>query len=446
MNNVAKNKPIIKLSKNWKIFLRMLRELKKWIKNSFWSKILIATSIVANILTAYALIIKPYQERTKHESIIHNLENESCDKAMSFYDDLLMDISEKDESYNYALIKEKKGLCHLEDGSEDELNIAILELGEAASIYEGGKGEYDLKYAELRYKIGNAYLHLSEVRSAKDNLLKAKEAILESLTIYNRDKYPLEYARSKMGLSSVYLGLASVEKIRQHFEDSISFAEEALEILTPQDDDPTRYAAAKNILGSACWQYAFLNLFEKYEYKYDTKEKLDKAISAYNEALAVFTLEKYPNDYARTQNNLGTAYWSLSEIEEEGDNLFKAETAFKSALKVQTKDNEPLDYAGTKDNLGSTYLRQYLNSYEQNKVKDAIKEFNEVLEIVNVKEYPLEHARTQNNLGYAYKALAKFSDKEENLRKSNESFEIALTIRTKNEYPMHNSIIERNKR
>jgi hypothetical protein len=39
------------------------------------------------------------------------------------------------------------------------------------------------------------------------------------------------------------------------------------------------------------------------------------AITAYGEALKVYALERFPMDYAMTQNNLGTAYGTLAEVE-----------------------------------------------------------------------------------------------------------------------------------
>jgi len=39
------------------------------------------------------------------------------------------------------------------------------------------------------------------------------------------------------------------------------------------------------------------------------------AIKAYKEALRVYTPERFPMDYAMTQNNLGAAYVTLAEVE-----------------------------------------------------------------------------------------------------------------------------------
>ena len=61
----------------------------------------------------------------------------------------------------------------------------------------------------------------------------------------------------------------------------------------------------------------------------DKEDNLNKAIIAFEEALKIYTIEKYPLDYAMTQNNLGIAYSDFSEVRDKEDNLNKAIRAYK---------------------------------------------------------------------------------------------------------------------
>ena len=45
----------------------------------------------------------------------------------------------------------------------------------------------------------------------------------------------------------------------------------------------------------------------------EKEENAERAISAYEAALGIYTIEKYPVDYARAQNNLEIAYGILAE-------------------------------------------------------------------------------------------------------------------------------------
>ncbi|MHA1760229.1 MAG: hypothetical protein ACTSXA_06345, partial [Candidatus Heimdallarchaeota archaeon] len=80
------------------------------------------------------------------------------------------------------------------------------------------------------------------------------------------------------------------------------------------------------------------------EYR-DTKKRILKSITAYEEALKVRTLETHPQDYARTQMNLGVAYRTLAEVENPQANCQKAIKAYEEALKVRTLETHPQDYA-----------------------------------------------------------------------------------------------------
>jgi len=69
--------------------------------------------------------------------------------------------------------------------------------------------------------------------------------------------------------------------------------------------------------------------------------------------LRVRTLAAFPMDYAMTQNNLGTAYRTLAEVEAKAANCRAAISAYTEALRVRTLAAFPMDYAGTQNNLGT---------------------------------------------------------------------------------------------
>ncbi len=77
-------------------------------------------------------------------------------------------------------------------------------------------------------------------------------------------------------------------------------------------------------------------------------------MTAYRNALEVYTRDALPQDWAMTQNNLGTA---LSEqgIRTGGPEgaglLAEAVTAYRNALEVYTRDALPQDWAMTQSNL-----------------------------------------------------------------------------------------------
>ena len=86
-------------------------------------------------------------------------------------------------------------------------------------------------------------------------------------------------------------------------------------------------------------------------------KNLQKAIEAFKEALKIYTLEKFPVEYAQTMNNLGIACWesSVDNIIDKNKNLKNAISAYKEALKIYNAKDFSVEYAETQYNLELAY-------------------------------------------------------------------------------------------
>ncbi len=165
---------------------------------------------------------------------------------------------------------------------------------------------------------------------------------------------------------------------------------------------------------------------------------LEVSINAYREALRVYTLKKFPIDYASTQNNLGRIYKILAGVKDKEENCTTAIDAFKEALKVRTYDMFPIDYAATQNNLGIAYgTLAEVKDKEENCIT-AIDAFKEALKVRTPEKFLIDYAATQNNLGIAYGTLAEVKDKEENCITAIDAFKEALKAYTKSDYPLEN--------
>jgi len=94
------------------------------------------------------------------------------------------------------------------------------------------------------------------------------------------------------------------------------------------------------------------------------------AIAAYHTALHYRTLEVAPASFATTQNNLGTAYWNLANLQttakdDRGQQLQQAIQSYEAALSAvemlsaQTEPHPTLtfDVCATYNNLGLSYYQ-----------------------------------------------------------------------------------------
>ena len=62
-----------------------------------------------------------------------------------------------------------------------------------------------------------------------------------------------------------------------------------------------------------------------------------------------------PLDWAKAQNNLGTALSALGEQEDGTARLEVAVAAYRAALEERTQERVPLDWAATQNNLGASH-------------------------------------------------------------------------------------------
>ena len=78
------------------------------------------------------------------------------------------------------------------------------------------------------------------------------------------------------------------------------------------------------------------------------------AVDGYRRVLQAWTMEASPRWHAMTQNNLGTAYRTLAEVEEKGENCRRAIEAYGEALGVYTEELSPQVHALVARNLSRT--------------------------------------------------------------------------------------------
>jgi tetratricopeptide (TPR) repeat protein len=81
---------------------------------------------------------------------------------------------------------------------------------------------------------------------------------------------------------------------------------------------------------------------------------MEKAIAAFQSALQGYTDEAFPEDWARTQNNLATIYSDRTRGDQ-AENLEQAIACCENALQVYTRQVFPEDWAMVQTNLGAAY-------------------------------------------------------------------------------------------
>src|SRR4029077_15471272 len=118
-----------------------------------------------------------------------------------------------------------------------------------------------------------------------------------------------------------------------------------------------------------------------------------------------------PQDWARTQNNLGQALADQGRRSEGATTaeLFdQAVAAYRSALEVRTREQLPQDWAQTEQNLGQALYyqgRQSEGAKGAKMLNQAVAAYRSAPEVYTREQLPQEWATTQNSLGNALSDL-----------------------------------------
>ncbi|MCJ7459122.1 MAG: tetratricopeptide repeat protein, partial [candidate division Zixibacteria bacterium] len=317
----------------------------------------------------------------------------------------------------------------------EKIFCEVIEL-KRISEDEGKKiaGRVEIKWDEVKFDgtVGSIFMRLLEMEKRFDECDNFEKTILRGLRdLYlcgifeERQVFPLEWIKivakkeELEGKDFEWTGWLEKLKSKEFIileKDKVRAEEVYLEyIVKPKEKQPAlelfreTYSAFSGVpaalfaLGNRACDLGDIRL-EKAEY-------LKIAIKAYEEALKVYTLERFPMQYAVTQNNLGNAYGTLSEIDAKADNCTKAIKAFEEALKVYTLERFPMDYAMTQNNLGNAYRILAEVEAKAESCKKAIKACEEALNVYTFERFSMDYAMTQNNLGNAYRTLAEVEAK-----------------------------------
>ncbi|WP_458789324.1 tetratricopeptide repeat protein [Adonisia turfae] len=161
-------------------------------------------------------------------------------------------------------------------------------------------------------------------------------------------------------------------------------------------------------------------------------ENLEQALIAFENALAVFTHNRFSRDWANTQEWLGTIY-SARIQGKRSENLEQAIDYYQNALQIYTRTTFPEYWARTQMNLGVTYQNRIRGEHSEN-LEQAIDCYKNALQILTRNEFPEYWARTQMNLGVAYQNRTQ-GERSENLEQAIDCYQNTLQVHTRSAFP-----------
>jgi len=107
-----------------------------------------------------------------------------------------------------------------------------------------------------------------------------------------------------------------------------------------------------------------------------------------------------PVQFAATQNNLGVAYRTLSDVENKARNCKRAVEAYESALIVYTLDQFPLQYATTKNNIAGAFTTLAETEEAKTNGENAISYYKEAQLVFSNDKYPEYFEMIEDSINY----------------------------------------------
>jgi hypothetical protein len=148
-----------------------------------------------------------------------------------------------------------------------------------------------------------------------------------------------------------------------------------------------------------------------YESLYSTNNNPDdllNARSAYENALGIYTREKYPYDYGAIKINIATVFLKMAEAGK-GEFYDYSREAIEEALNVFTVDTYPRDYALARITQGDYYYKFSLSGQADKKenLDMAVGAYKEALKVFSEATYPDDYAIIQEKLALVYAEIEK---------------------------------------
>jgi tetratricopeptide (TPR) repeat protein len=183
------------------------------------------------------------------------------------------------------------------------------------------------------------------------------------------------------------------------------------------DDAPLEWALTEINLG---------NVLQTLAEREGNAAQLEEAVASYRAALAKCTRDRVPLKWALAQNNLGKALWFLATQENRTDLLEQSIGAYRAALEVRTRERVPLDWAMTENNLGIALKTLGEREIGTAQLDEAVSAYRRALEEYTPDRVPVRWAMTQMNLGNALLILGQREQSSAQLQQAVAAYRAAL--------------------
>lgn len=273
-----------------------------------------------------------------------------------------------------------------------------------------------LEERRIQNKINTLFNEAISLQSSElyNKALGKYEKILDYISEAGEPKF---YSSVKHNVGVCYYRLAEHVNLYPNIDNAIANFYDALRT-RKVEKFPNDFASTQEWLGKS---YSLIA-----EHR-ETAKNIDMALKFFRKSLSVFELET-SCDHSRLLNLIGAAYIKLSEVNNTEVHLENAQKNLKEIENIGYFKLDGFDRACSQLNLGATYLyvSEFKNEYEN--LLKAVQQFKNSLKIFTIEQFPDKFADVNNNLGIAYIKLTKFTEEKDRYNKAQRAFDLSLKI------------------
>ncbi|NYB72816.1 hypothetical protein HZF24_01530 [Sedimentibacter hydroxybenzoicus DSM 7310] len=306
------------------------------------------------------------------------------------------------ETYNHDMINREKSLEYARVHEEELIKKLPNYQARKSLLFS----KYKYQYAILCSNLGFVYNELALIRDAKSNYGSSKKYSLQAIDTYKKINRVNSYYFSTYGtvysnLSITYRGLANMNKNSMTLQLSLNNAEKSLSIYEEMKDF-INIARVQNNIGNIYSDFIrYKNDKNEREKNYSNSEKyLHKSLEFYN-------IEKYPYEFARSYQNLGSLNLLMMCNDDDKDKIYsyyiKSEKNYEMCKKVFVKDKYENEYINLYYNLMSLYFNALKRIGDMNLLSKIMDTGKFILDICTIENRPKIYVDTNNIIADAYK-------------------------------------------
>ncbi len=323
----------------------------------------------------------------------------ALDQAIDCYESALSVTDREVDELRWARICHQLGDCfgerrRGEPAANEEASIAYYE--QALEVFR--RKDRPQNWAATTTNLGVTYLNRT-TGSRPDNLHRAIHCLSSAGETY--DRASPDWVLTQTNLANAYLQLSGLQKAA-NVERAIELYGSALDTVDPETA-PDQWATIHFNLGNAYRERRWWDMtgYVSGEAGLETwvRERagdIECAIDHYREALAVFTREERPRDWALATHGLGAAYLARI-LGKRADNVERAIRLLNEALELRDRETWPAGWAATHEVIGVAFEVMPVGDKAEN-IRNAVDHYRMALEVYDSGGYALRRRQTLGHL------------------------------------------------